>query len=193
MLSVLFASFGFATVHQNFVFDLHDSMRRARRVYELEELYNTTFKTVTDAYFKGVRTARLLPHALAVVLPPERFRRDPGASSRTPEHVHASSIWTRARSVLSEEVVEHNAADGTVVLVCAPVWHARGLVRRKPIDTLQILAFRRDVLGFPAFNRGILINAFFFFQPSGGLALLDCNVPPRVVTRAACYLLWNHS
>lgn len=38
------------------MFDLHDSMRRAKRVDELETLYNTTFKTVTDAYFKGVRS-----------------------------------------------------------------------------------------------------------------------------------------
>lgn len=37
------------------MFDLHDSMRRAKRVDELEPLYNTTFKAVTDAYFKGVR------------------------------------------------------------------------------------------------------------------------------------------
>lgn len=36
------------------MFDLHDSMRRAKRVGELEVLYNRTFKTVTDAYFKGV-------------------------------------------------------------------------------------------------------------------------------------------
>lgn len=30
-------------------------MRRAKRVDEVETLYNTTFKAVTDAYFKGVR------------------------------------------------------------------------------------------------------------------------------------------
>lgn len=41
---------------QDFVFDLHDSMRRAKRVDELETLYSTTFKAVTDAYFKGVRS-----------------------------------------------------------------------------------------------------------------------------------------
>lgn len=39
---------------KDFVFDLHDAMRRAKRVDELETLYNTTFKAVTDAYFKGV-------------------------------------------------------------------------------------------------------------------------------------------
>ena len=39
------------------MFDLHDSMRRAKRVDEVQTLYNTTFKAVTDAYFKGVRTA----------------------------------------------------------------------------------------------------------------------------------------
>eukprot|EP00903_Cladosiphon_okamuranus_P012323 g11554.t2 len=38
---------------KDFVFDLHDAMRRAKRVDELETLYNTTFKAVTDAYFKG--------------------------------------------------------------------------------------------------------------------------------------------
>lgn len=42
---------------KDFVFDLHDAMRRAKRVDELETLYNTTFKAVTDAYFKGVRGA----------------------------------------------------------------------------------------------------------------------------------------
>lgn len=38
---------------KDFVFDLHDSMRRAKRVHELEPLYNTEFKKLTDAYFKG--------------------------------------------------------------------------------------------------------------------------------------------
>ncbi|CAM9671283.1 unnamed protein product [Ascophyllum nodosum] len=38
---------------KDFVFDLHDSMRRAKRVDEVQTLYNTTFKAVTDAYFKG--------------------------------------------------------------------------------------------------------------------------------------------
>lgn len=38
---------------KDFVFDLHDSMRRAKRVHELEPLYNSEFKKLTDAYFKG--------------------------------------------------------------------------------------------------------------------------------------------
>lgn len=49
------------------MFDLHDSMRRAKRVDELEPLYNTTFKEVTDAYFKGVSVA-FEPHLFFVGL-----------------------------------------------------------------------------------------------------------------------------
>jgi len=39
---------------QDFIFDLHDSMRRSQVLDELERLYNDTFKTLSEAYFKQV-------------------------------------------------------------------------------------------------------------------------------------------
>ncbi|CAM9193479.1 unnamed protein product, partial [Phaeothamnion confervicola] len=37
---------------KDFVFDLHDSMRRSQILEELETFYTDTFKTLSDAYFK---------------------------------------------------------------------------------------------------------------------------------------------
>jgi hypothetical protein len=35
----------------DFLFDLHDAMRRGRRVEEVQILYDSKFKEITDKYF----------------------------------------------------------------------------------------------------------------------------------------------
>ncbi len=43
--------FSLPSAIKDFIFDLHDSMRRARRTEDVQKLYETRFKEITDKYF----------------------------------------------------------------------------------------------------------------------------------------------
>ena len=43
--------FNLPTAIKDFLFDLHDAMRRSCRVDEVQKLYDTKFKEITDKYF----------------------------------------------------------------------------------------------------------------------------------------------
>lgn len=43
--------FNIPSVIKDFIFDLHDAMRRSRRVDEVQKLYDCKLKEITDKYF----------------------------------------------------------------------------------------------------------------------------------------------